>query len=325
MLITLADGGRQAFLFVAVSVAWNQANFVVLFTSEAPLECLPKELRYLNENGRYLKRFTCPNVNLSDGQAQSPTCFSGDAVLHQGPMYCAAHRYRFPQPYENTVMCVPQKNGNTNMRRLFAKMHTGRISTKYDLTFDYGPLHSSDSLYIVTRNPYARLLSFYLDRWQGVKETGIDFETFVSGIYNYTLCGGDLCALKHELCSQRSGCMFNGLHAQMLPLEEISTWFTKLAQCMSLEDAYGDDWYNFTGRPCFLPVDGRCVTTAPEPSSSLLTSAHGYVHSAGANAAMMKYYTPASAALVTQLFADDIREMHYHVWDGLSPSWNGRT
>ena len=140
-----------------------------------------------------------------------------------------AHLFRFPAGGKH--LCVPQKNGNRNFGALLHAAWVGSPPAdekdllehmhRYDLPA--GKLRNGH-IYFVARNPYARLLSEFLNHQVGqcvrgslgcaattnlpANRTG--FETWVSTLYQRWLNSGrDTCKLGNKhLCSQLSGCAY---------------------------------------------------------------------------------------------------------------------
>ena len=102
-----------------------------------------------------------------------PACGTELDVPRRPPLlWCEAHRLRFPKRCGHTVLCVPQKNGNRDFSLLIYAMTYGAIPQQ-EMAMDTKLKHAGlsmttvstrDTVYVVSRNPYTRLLSLYLDK-----------------------------------------------------------------------------------------------------------------------------------------------------------------
>ena len=102
-----------------------------------------------------------------------PACGTALQVPASPPsLWCQAHRLRFPTQCGRSVLCVPQKNGNRDFGLLIYAMTYGQIPQQEISKREKGKhpdlwmttVTATDTVYVVSRNPYTRLLSTYLDK-----------------------------------------------------------------------------------------------------------------------------------------------------------------
>ena len=184
-------------------------------------------------------------------------CSLGDELLpmpyaERYPLVCTAHRYRLA----NDVLCVPQKNGNQNwwalayaFRRKAAPIAYASKDGAYVVS-DCTAVGPRDRVLFVARNPYLRLLSFYLDKIQneGREEVALalgisqwrlrwlSFDSFVAMLRRHVAATRQPpCAVDHHLCSQLSGCLFaHARSVRVLKLERQPAWFRCLSASLGL-------------------------------------------------------------------------------------------
>ena len=248
-----------------------------------------------------------------------------------------AHLFRFPAGGKH--LCVPQKNGNRNFGALLHAAWVGSPPAdekdllehmhRYDLPA--GKLRNGH-IYFVARNPYARLLSEFLNHQVGqcvrgslgcaattnlpANRTG--FETWVSTLYQRWLNSGrDTCKLGNKhLCSQLSGCAYPPpACVRVLHLEKQRGWFGCLLRQTAVSSALlvGEAWRPFAGTPCYLPNStGACVDWADAAASETAESVFvGPVHGTAASNQLDVYYTPLSVHHVSVMYARDIAVLGY--------------
>ena len=207
-----------------------------------------------------------------------------------------AHNFQFPSPLDNFLLCVPSKNGNRNWGGLFYKLRYGDVPDNNTVVSD--SIHSlqreevdrwKDHLWMLTRSPYARMLSTYLDKiWSDdyahtkhsypgffnvFARRNVTFEEFVERTLEEVLGGKPreqvapidrgkaLCYMNHHLCLQ-SACLLKtiGDPVRVLHLEQQSEWFPQFVKCFGIEeeDIIGDEWAKFSYNPCFYTPTDSC-------------------------------------------------------------------
>ena len=192
------------------------------------------------------------------------------------------------------VLCVPQKR-NRDFGLLIYAMTYGQIPQQ-EISKREKEKHpdvwmttvtATDTVYVVSRNPYTRLLSTYLDKvlrcfGEGEK-TGKDGGgncdhdlLAVSGafldevaemertrsarrLFAFRRCSSrtateryDLCRVDHHLRLQSQGCLLNGARRlQLLRLEHMQSWLPCLNETLGLTFLEGDGWRRWKRQPCF--------------------------------------------------------------------------
>lgn len=276
----------------------------------------------------------------------------GTTVTHFFPLPRADPRW--PQP----ALCMPQKNGNRNFGGLVYAAWRCKPPQSTDAAFegvkpfkryfasagnryDHIDLHDRNTeVYLISRNPYARLLSLFLEKVEGncIAASGLKvgcgdgrflglgpsttFSQFVQHVWNRT--GGvpsRLCGVNHHLCQQLDVCVatLHGIdEVRVLKLEEQSRWFPCFVQRVGLNADLlnGAEWTPFAGRECYYTATGACeANTADEAVDYVVT---GHTHATGASrpSTMQQHYDAPTAQLVSSLYALDLRALEYAVWDG---------
>eukprot|EP00239_Pterosperma_sp_CCMP1384_P003105 CAMPEP_0197852788 /NCGR_PEP_ID=MMETSP1438-20131217/21398_1 /TAXON_ID=1461541 /ORGANISM="Pterosperma sp., Strain CCMP1384" /LENGTH=210 /DNA_ID=CAMNT_0043466967 /DNA_START=320 /DNA_END=952 /DNA_ORIENTATION=- len=197
----------------------------------------------------------------------------------------------------------------------------------------------SDELLFITRNPYTRFLSLYLQKvepcmtkvkagklrsmqqchWSGARDfTHVeDFHDFATQVQR-KLQRQSLCQINNHFCSQVSGCTKNGKEVTLIKLELESEWFPCFARKLQIGDdeLEGDQWTEWAGRPCYYSPSGSCSDwshATPTPTHTC-----GAYHCTDASQHVNQYYTPYVAQLVGEMYKDDFELLGYPKWDGQS-------
>ena len=287
-----------------------------------------------------------------------PTCGRPLDMSKPVPLWCAAHRLRLPAKHGRSVLCVPQKNGNRDFMLLLYALYYGAppessaamdyalgvtatsASGKRPLSFS--TVDAGDDVYFVSRNPFARLLSLYLDKvlrcfhvgdrdpeaapgahcsHDLLKLSGAfdgfeprrrprdapSFPRFVALVDNATRTR-DLCALDHHLCTQVSGCALSGAKSvTVLRLEDEADWFPCLARKLGFPDLAGEGWRKWKAQPCFFAPSGNCGDAPGAPRAKVV----GSVHATDATSKIDDYYDVAAADVARRLYADDFALLGY--------------
>ena len=234
------------------------------------------------------------------------------------------HVFTFPT-LPRTFVAVPSKSGNRNWSALFYQLMYGKVPTNHELTME--PFYSdcrhnrnvpfdedADTVWLLVRNPYVRLLSIYLKKVQAnrsdntytkkMRKQDVTFESFLATLENdilhglpaskkYTISPFEramrLCKLDHHLCFQAaylSAKQDNKKNpVRVLYLEQQAQWYPKFLKCFGIqkEQVVGEDWKHYAKRPCFYTPTGNCedaLTSQPvksrsaTPSPSVSTHAH---------------------------------------------------
>lgn len=270
--------------------------------------------------------------------------------------YIHRHTFVFPPPLDNTFLCVPSKNGNKNWGGLFYKLWYGKVLQSDAIDDDdlrgitkkqgYDPYN--DHMWMVTRSPYVRLLSTYLEKVlcgpEGCQQHdykggfryfrgNLTFDRFVAKIHSIVLRGRPetrvaplqrvqrLCEIDHHLCPQAT-CLFKlkDNRVRILKLEDQGKWFANFTRCFDLtpEDVIGPEWQAHNNQNCFYtPTDDCKDALTPVTNASLPI---GGVHGKGAVNLVAAYYTPAAAQMVSYLYEYDFVHLRQKLWDGTPSS-----
>ena len=271
-------------------------------------------------------------------------------------------------PTKAIELCVPQKNGNRNWAGFayYARHHAppknaeqvlhamqkeplfdvgenphgkfrglvrgrrGRRARRRGGVKKYPPneKHGYADVYILARNPYARVLSQFLNhKADGCVDSsrklskgeqpehlkGCDgtrpeptpqyFERYVSDSMKErdatTTCKRD-----HHLCSQTLTCAPRCVEGPtILKLERQEAWWDGFVNATGVDRSglVGESWRAFSGGPAFYE----------RPSAAGRATAVGHVHATNATARLAELYTPEAAALVTATYADDFAAFGY--------------
>ena len=274
-----------------------------------------------------------------------PACGAALRVPARPPsLWCQAHRLRFPTRCGRSVLCVPQKNGNRDFGLLIYAMTYGKIPQREISKGEKGKhpdlwmttVTATDTVYVVSRNPYTRLLSLYLDKvlrcfgegektgkkgsvncdhdllaQSGAFPDGIadmertpkrapSFADFVKLVEEATE-RYDLCQVDHHLCLQSQGCLLNGARRlQLLRLEHMQSWFPCLNETLGLTFLEGAGWRRWKSQPCFY---GDC--------GGAEASNVGAVHPTGASDRVGEFYDDKTAAAALRLYREDFEILGY--------------
>ena len=274
-----------------------------------------------------------------------PACGTALQVPASPPsLWCQAHRLRFPTQCGRSVLCVPQKNGNRDFSLLIYAMTYGKIPQQEISKGEKGKhldvwmttVTATDTVYVVSRNPYTRLLSTYLDKvlrcfGEGEKtgkkgsvncdhdllaQSGAfpdevaemertpkhapSFADFVKLVEEATE-RYDLCRVDHHLCLQSQGCLLGGARRlQLLRLEHMQSWLPCLNETLGLTFLEGAGWRRWKSQPCFY---GDC--------GGAEASNVGAVHPTGASDRVGEFYDDKTAAAALRLYREDFEILGY--------------
>jgi hypothetical protein len=233
-----------------------------------------------------------------------------------------------------------------NKNTLWADANSTNCSNSIH-TFETHELRTKSMVYFVTRDPYTRLLSFYMDK---VLEAGCEeptegafkkcemegrtygeklgftrdmtFKHVVEHLVKKIKGGTTLCGINHHLCLQMESCVTTTSTAEevkTLKLEEMSVWFPCLLKELELNTTLlqGEQWTTFSHKPCFYSPTGSCddMLRSQVPNTSKV--AEGNVHATGAStpSLLSEHYDVETAQLVSWLYQDDIRFLDYPLWN----------
>lgn len=270
------------------------------------------------------------------------------------------HTFRFPHPMADRYLCVPAKNGNKNWGGLFYRMWFGKVLNSKDIPneamVEISYLGSQRAhnrhlryAWMVTRSPYVRLLSAYLEKvycrascaghdyiggFSLFRPLGnVTFDEFVSVLYHHVLDGRSaedvkplarmrmLCELDHHMCPQ-SACLFRDTKTpvRILKLEDQGSWFKQFTDCFEIPQSVlqGEQWQAHNHQNCFYTPTGDCQDSLMVTSNSSLTV--DGVHGKGAVNFLGNFYTPKSAEMVTYLYEYDFRKLQHSRYDGTMAS-----
>jgi hypothetical protein len=187
------------------------------------------------------------------------------------------------------------------------------------------------------RNPYARLLSGYLDKVvrgpnpfiPGVNKT-LSFKEFLqylhergpSRVNSHFRSLSEKCYLKYEL-----------KYNYYLKTEEIDVWYADIIRLLKLEDVASSgwniktDWFK-SDDECFRKISGKsCHETKilikqknreVQNGLSHFITLRNSSHDSNAEAKIGIYYGPDEALLVTKMFASEFELFKYPVWSGVN-------
>jgi hypothetical protein len=276
-----------------------------------------------------------------------------EAIRGQRMNLAEPHYFVFPEKDDRSIqyMCVPQKNGNQQVAGLFYALYNdGRVLHRGSKTGEAligalkkrkahrrGLISRKDGgeqqVFIVTRNPYTRILSFWMDKIQR-KSPDENFTGFVELLEADIKAGKGLCGINHHLCSQTTLCLLPALTKRKamppmlfkIRLEDQAAWFPCLLQVtksnMSL--LHGEQFVSFSGTPCFYTPTGDCsdmTRIVPPNDPALQKDLVGRRHPTGASRSenMNQYHNAYTASIVTELYREDFEFFDYPLWDGIAP------
>lgn len=250
--------------------------------------------------------------------------------------------------FRNPVLCVPQKNGNKQFSALIYaiwKRRAPKSRVEVDHDFHRWAHHElrrrfakHAHVYFVTRNPYTRMLSMYLQRvvshcitdtkehrckpgWHNISAK-TSFKAFLKIVEERVAKKGSLCKESHHLCQQVESCITTTSRAEkvtQIRLEEQSLWFPCLVKETGMyEKALTKGWSKFNGaRSCYYTSTGECKDMLQNIDPNNVTIATGSVHATGASSPdlLRQYYDAEALDIVSRLYADDFRILGYPLWD----------
>jgi hypothetical protein len=198
---------------------------------------------------------------------------------------------------------------------------------------------------IIVRNPYERLLSYYLDKVvascnhgprahapcskSGYWPPGLALNaTFAMTARQILQAGASFNSRLSELhyapiAHSYKRCLDGG--RRVLHLEDIDVWYAGLVEELGLREVVSSGWR--TG--CFhVPAHSRkgCATALDPPPLVAATASTASTaadrtqmsrHNRGAATRLREYYDADTARLVTQYARDDLRAFGYAAWDGV--------
>ena len=259
-----------------------------------------------------------------------------------------AHLFEFPrdgsQPGVKSRhdLCVPQKNGNRNFGALLHAAWMGSPPQNETELLDHMHLYSrgmrdirestsTSQVYFVARNPYARLLSEFLNHQVGqcvrgslgchvenpLPNNSTGFDQWVDSQYQQWLERGSKVSNldNHHLFSQLDGCAYPPpAKVHVLHLEEQPCWFGCLLGQTGISSGIllGEAWRPLSGTPCYLPNNGACVDwRSQEAQESKPSIFVGPVHGTAAALQLDTYYTPAAMQRASAMYANDFAFLGY--------------
>lgn len=259
---------------------------------------------------------------------------------------------RRKQSRTEALACVHQKNGNRFWGGLFYSGVTNKVPANQGdpvRWFKHSKMDCSVPRFVITRSPYARVLSLFLDKFKGCGENckphpinlydtngrklprSASFEEFMEAVARQAkrrpLC---MIFVRKHMCSQLSGCLTcaSGVNYQ-LKLEEQASWYPCLVRRYGLQKLVSSGWsaYNNNGTDCLLRLPGQtCAESlnpvfSPDPTVTPAAAARVKFsqHSTGSSRQVELHYTPRAAAIVTRLYAKDFKTLGYPIWNGEGP------
>jgi len=248
------------------------------------------------------------------------------------------HDFVFPAPAD-VRMCVPQKNGNRNWGTLLHRLWFGYVPATIDdllkkmSTYDKSIRSDShrknyDSVLLIARNPYTRILSQYLNHIAGScvkgnlgckKSSSQTFEEYIIEIYRKYegKYRGNICLVDRHLCWQHSSC--KSLHTKrsspiILKLENQPLWWSCFLRLIEVDAQIleGKEWLVSSGQPCYYKPSDECGKT----TASIDKVYVGPVHGTNATGRVLSFYTKKAAELVTKMYQNDLLLLNYPSWGG---------
>ena len=211
---------------------------------------------------------------------------------------------------------------------------------------------------ILVRNPYERLLSYYLDKIvascnhgphpkpqcskSGYWPVGLPLNaSFSQTIHHITKpdakFGSRLGELHYApIATTYSWCLRNGRveDRRVLKLERVDGWYAPLVAELGLREVASSGWKTGNAGGCFYVPRGKSCATALEIPSTADTSSSSSSEGGGGNASatrtttmrhnrgardkLLEYYDAATAKLVTLHYKADLEAFGYAEWDGQS-------
>ena len=264
------------------------------------------------------------------------------------PKNVRAHLFTFPDTVRDTkkqypLLCVPQKNGNKEFAELvYVAWRDKPPKTWEEADKDmhrrevHEAEHKRSHVYFVTRNPYTRILSLYLQKvansclpgaegcksgWRGFHKR-TTFKAFVEGIEQRATSKGSLCAVNAHLCQQVESCITTTLDVKevtAIRLEEQSKWFPCFIQEIGIKPALLETgWENLkNNQSCYYTSTGDCKDMLQSIDPGQVNVTTGSFHATGASSAakLREHYDSETAEIVSRLYADDFRILGYPLWN----------
>ena len=229
-----------------------------------------------------------------------------------------------------SVLCLIEKSGSTAMLHLLEHdRHLAPAQLAGGVASTVAP-----PVLTIVRNPYARLLSAYLDKAARHKR-GITFNgTFPEFAVHLASCverveGHGSCPRSDlHFAPQLSHChLSDGFHYDLvLRLEEMPRWYEAVINLLGLRVAaqsyaYGsktDDPAACFFHPQNVSCDELFRTEEPRSYGGASTS-HKDSHATYASERVLAVYTPLAAQAATTLYRADAAQFGYRQWDGTGP------
>jgi len=258
-----------------------------------------------------------------------------------------------PPKADQPMLCAPEKNGNRQFGALMYAMIAGEApanlnqllatsNRRRQRKWNQQSLGSVD-VYFVARNPYTRILSLYLNKVQGACfgknrdcrtnylgfNTSTTFPEFVKGVFDINsqkFSNGGWGCVEPHLCPQFRSCVITVPGARsifVLKLEEQSAWFPCLVQKVGLDERilFGPQWQGINQMDCYYTPTGNCSDQLRLIPPEQVGVSTGSSHATGASrdSIVTEHYDKETAALVSEMYADDFDVLGYSKWDGESP------
>lgn len=247
-----------------------------------------------------------------------------------------------PRTNKTAILCFCHKGGSMAWTSLLAKArsHSNARWAHHSTFIEYpspsGSLSESRSFvarHIVAllqntgvprirliRNPYARLLSAYLDKltlnnhstgfdhWvlRRVKPPGFRVGDSFNRFLELVTGAPDVSRLNEHFRLQHDACVLpNGSSWDYeLKVEEMSSWYAPVLQMLGLEDTACTGWTHKLGQECFFRPPGRdCNGTAISSNYAGAFGGNGgrlnHVHNRGATSKLADFFTNATLTEVT--------------------------
>ena len=271
-----------------------------------------------------------------------------DKLVVNLPKNPRSHLFSFPESVRNAegqrpLLCVPQKNGNKQFGGIvYAAWNEKppKSGEVVDSDMSHWETHALDSnieashVYFVSRNPYTRILSMYLQKvvnacvsgqkgcdkgqWKGMNST-TTFKEFVKHVAEKSEKKGSTCAYNPHLCQQVESCLSPTLSAKdvtIIRLEEQSCWFPCFVKQIGVKSTLlKHGWTEFSGRSCYYTATGECQDMLQSIDPETVGVATGNVHATGASNKLAEYYDDETYEIVSRLYADDFRILGYPLWE----------
>ena len=219
-----------------------------------------------------------------------------------------------PQTKVRTILCVPQKVGSFYWASLVLLRHLGHPPPDFntwglanELHLTVKSFHANDRVLTISRNPFHRTLSEYLNHIHNNNirveylrafhvDRNVSFPSYVERLSHI-----DVCVSRHS-CYQSSECLDPCLTdpPRIFHIEEQHMWFKELLNIMNITESQleGDEWLPSTNKTYFYraseqPFDSTHATHASERSN------------------ILNYYDNNTASLVSKIYAADFKAFNY--------------